>query len=262
MNLHCIGDSHCAFFLGYDTIPGEYPVVENSLLQKIYCYRLGSALAFNCNKYGTTTKSKEKIETIITNLDPQNDMILFSFGEIDCRAHILKQCEIKNMGFEKIVEECISNYWQLITEVHQYGFKIVIWNAVYSANYEERNPNLQYPYFGTVQQRNTVTEFFNIQLKTKANKAGIIFLDISTFLIDTSSKLTIESYYFDAVHLNNRLFLTTIAKINGFFDAPIFSKKQIFAYKMKLWRINIYKDIAKLLAVGKKMLKRIYGQKK
>jgi hypothetical protein len=61
MNLHCIGDSHCSFFLGENRISKEYPQRESGIFKNIYCYRLGSPLAFNLNRFNSKTRAKEKL---------------------------------------------------------------------------------------------------------------------------------------------------------------------------------------------------------
>jgi hypothetical protein len=236
MNLHCIGDSHCSFFLGYNAIKSEYPSIGNSLLKNTFCYWLGPSLAYNINKYNSTTKSREKIEAIIAGLDPLADIVLLCFGEIDCRAHILKQAEATKTGYEQIVEKCLSNYQEMIEYVRAKGFTVIVWNAIYSSNYMEKAENLEYPYFGTVHDRNKVTAEFNNQLKRKATELSAKFLDVTSLLVDNKTGLTNDQYYYDEIHMNNKLFVPVIKQLNSFFAKPVFTGNQLLVYKIKLFR--------------------------
>lgn len=262
MKLHCIGDSHCSFFLGYNEIPAEYPFVAKSLIQNIYCYRLGASLAFNVNKYNSATNSRQKIEQIIASLNPNEDIILLCFGEIDCRAHILKQAEKLQLDYKKVIENCISNYLEMVTVIRNKGYSVLLWNAVYSANYEEKNTELEFPYYGTVQERNKVTAEFNLQLANKTLEIGIDFLNISALLIDKQSGLTKDKYYFDSVHLNNRLFVLVVKKINAIFNNKLFNYIQFFSYKIRLTELNCRTLISELIKYSKKKLTNCYVRKK
>jgi hypothetical protein len=234
MNLHCIGDSHCAFFLGYDHMPDEYPQVTRSLFRNVFCHRLGPSLAYNAYQYGTTTRTREKIETLLSELDSRSDIILLSFGEIDCRAHILKQCQQTGKSLNDVVKGCVDNYWQLIEHIRSSGFRVVVWNAVYSANFMELNPNLEYPYYGTVQQRNEATECFNRMLANRAAETSIGFLDITNHLLDASGNTTNSAYYFDSIHLNQKLFVRVMMMLNSKMPDPVFSKWQFVSYPLRL----------------------------
>lgn len=243
MNLHSIGDSHCSFFLGYNTIINEYPYVAKSLVGKIYCYRIGPALAFNVNKYGTTTQSREKIEKILSYLNPEKDILMFCFGEIDCRAHILKQAESNKVPYPQIVTQCISNYLEMIRFARGRGFRVILWNAIYSANYKESIKGLEYPYYGNVHDRNKVTAEFNNQLRVAASKVGADFLNISSHLIDPETGLTNDSYYYDEIHMNNKLFIPVLKQINILMDKPIFGITEFLIYRGKLLVMHILRLI-------------------
>jgi hypothetical protein len=254
MNLHCIGDSHCAFFLGYDHMPDEYPCVTHGLFNNIFCYRLGPSLAYNAFHFGTTTCTREKIEKILPGLDKQKDIVLLSFGEIDCRAHILKQCQQSGKSLTEVVAACVDNYWMLVEHVRSAGFRVVIWNAVYSANFMELNPNLEYPYFGTVEQRNEATDCFNRMLANRSAESKICFLDMSKYLLDASGKMTNSAYYFDSIHLNQKLFIRVMKLLNSRMPSPVISDWQIFSYPFRLYA---HQSVASLRKSGLRWQKRL-----
>jgi len=254
LNLHCIGDSHCCFFLGYDRISQEYPAVEKSLLSRVYTYRLGASLAYNLNKYGTTSRGREMMEQILSGLDPQSDVLLLSFGEVDCRAHLLKQAQKQGISHEQVVDDCLNNYMQAIREIRKRGFRVLIWNAVHSANFLEKG-NFEFPYFGTVQDRNTITRIFNAGLKKRAAHEGYTFIDISDHLIDESTLLTRDEFYHDAIHLNRKLFLQTMRMINERTGVNMFSYTDLATYKVRFALHSAFKSMKHGFASIKKKLR-------
>lgn len=253
LSIHCIGDSHCCFFLGYDHLAKAYPVVSKSLMPRIFCYRLGPVLAYNLDKYGTATRGREMLEQILTTLDPRKDILLLSFGEIDCRAHILKQVQDKHRDFQEVVDSCVSNYMTAVKEITSRNFRVFIWNAVYSANFLEKNNDLEYPYRGTVRERNMVTELFNRTLDAMAKTAGAVFVDISGSLIDEDTRLTKEEFYQDSIHLNRRLFVPVIKIIDRLAGNALFNWYDLAIYRMKY----LARDIENNRKAGLEKLKRV-----
>ena len=131
MNLHCIGDSHTAFFTGYNKIQPEYPQSFKSIVKNIYTYRLGSSLAYNLCEPHSRTKSRQKLFEIIDTLHYKTDILLLSFGEVDCRAHVIKQAELKNITMEDAVKECALRYLSVIKELKEFDtYSVVIQNAL------------------------------------------------------------------------------------------------------------------------------------
>jgi hypothetical protein len=239
LRLHCIGDSHCCFFLGYDDISKAFPVVAKSLMPGIFCYRLGPVLAYNLDKYNTATRGKEMLDEILLTLVPEKDILLLSFGEIDCRAHILKQVEDKGKDPQEVVDTCVSNYMTTVKEITRRNFRVFIWNAVYSANHLEKNNDLEYPYRGTVRERNVVTELYNRKLKSMSEEAGAVFVDISGFLINKDTGFTKDEFYQDSVHLNRRLFVFTIKTINALVGKSLFKWYDLAIYRFRYLTVNI-----------------------
>ena len=221
-------------------------------MPRIFCYRLGPVLAYNLDKYGTATRGREMLDEILTTLDPRKDILLLSFGEIDCRAHILKQVQDKHRDFQEVVDSCVSNYMTAVKEITRRNFRVFIWNAVYSANFLEKNNDLEYPYRGTVRERNMVTEMFNRTLNSMAGTAGADFVDISGFLVDKDTGLTKDEFYQDSVHLNRRLFTLVIKIIDRLAGNCLFNWYDLAIYRLRY----LAHDIDSTCTVGLEKLKR------
>lgn len=234
MKLHCIGDSHTLFFMGYNIITTQYPYVSQSLFSNIYCHWLGPALAFSLNKEKSTIDSWKKIQTIAATLNPADDVLLFCFGEIDCRAHILYQSKNNGIPVNDVIKNTVDCYMETVESLIKKGFKVVTWNAVYSANFIDEGPNPDYPYYGSVAERNNATTLFNGLLSERAKQAGAYYIGISDLLFDQSSNLSYPGYYYDMIHLNNRLFIPAVKRINDALNGRLFSPRQFFIYYPRL----------------------------
>ncbi len=240
MKLHCIGDSHTAFFTGYDKIQSEYPEIVFSIVSNILTYRIGAPLAFNLCEKVSKENSNKKLFAILKSLNIQEDFILLCFGEIDCRAHIIKQAEITNKSIEEVIENCINRYVSVVLEIKKMGFRVGVWNAIPSA-IGINNPNSEFPYYGKDLERNIVTKKFNERLAFFSINNQFNYWQIFDLLVDENLK-TREKYYFDKVHLNSKLLPITLSKIVK--DLPMlnFRKQDIFKIKFQIFSSFLRKN--------------------
>ena len=199
-----IGDSHTGFFIfnGDRTWRNPDKVQEElhfSVLPQ------GPALAYNLSNYGTSTKAREKVESLCKSLyvsKRRQEVFLCCFGEIDCRVHVLKQAEkIPGNGYKKVVDNIITNYLSFLKWLMDYG-NVWCWGPV--ASQSEKTPiDPSFPRYGSEYDRNRVTAYFNEQLKKVCEENGIGFISVFPKLIDNEG-LTKEEYYLDGVHLNQK----------------------------------------------------------
>ena len=52
------------------------------------------------------------------------------FGEIDCRAHVLKQAARRSVPVSVVVEELAQNYFSVVEEVVALGYEVIVYNAI------------------------------------------------------------------------------------------------------------------------------------
>jgi hypothetical protein len=211
--IHCIGDSHTSFFTGYNRIQPEYPAIGTGIISNVLTYRIGAPLAYNLCEKNTKSQSNEKLFAIVDKLNPLNDILLLSFGEIDCRAHLLKQASLQNRDLEIILNECIERYMKVIHQLRSMGFSICIWNAIPTAMGFE-NVDYEYPYFGSFSDRNKLTNRFNEKLIENQAKYGYQFYGFFNEIIRPDWS-TNEKYYFDKIHLNNILLPKALYQIKN-----------------------------------------------
>ena len=113
----CFGDSHRSVF---------------NNVGKIETINVGSGTAYNLNRDDSLTKSGKKIKDELKKRIPKEDIILLTFGEIDCMEHIYKNRFRTNKDVTKIVEEIIDRYIKFINYVTNKGFTCLIYGPAFS----------------------------------------------------------------------------------------------------------------------------------
>ena len=222
-----IGDSHVNFFSGSETL--NYLPIGNDInlcppISTPYPFtplHLGPCLAYNCNKYNTTFRFREKAEYLIQNFIKPNASIICCLGEIDIRVHVFKQSAIQQQPFSKIVDDILSEYITFLIFLKEMGYKTYCWAPIASQK-ETCLVDPQFPRFGTEEERNKATEYFNSQLSVLCKRHNIGFLSIFNDMI-TDKYQTIDSYLSeDHCHLSQRA-LSLVKKEWQKINHPIFS---------------------------------------
>ena len=215
MKIHCVGDSHANFFSGYDEPQPEWPGSGiRHRLPYFRCYRIGPVLAYNLNQLGTTSLGREKLLHLLSVLD-KGSMILFCFGEIDCRAHIILQAQKQKRPVAAVVNEVVERYQQVILETEKKGFKPLLWNVVPSAPSDINERILvppQYLFHGSCAERNQVTRLFNQALHDWSQRLHIPFLNIFEQLFDCKGQVN-QDFYCDEIHLGQKAMPLVLQKL-------------------------------------------------
>ena len=220
--IHCIGDSHTSLFSGHNKISPYWPEMTNHSLSQFRVYHLGPALAFSLWKNDSKTRSKDKLIEITTKVLPQNSKILMCFGEIDCRAHLIKIAKEHNRSWSEIAEKCILKYFDAISYVSNLGHNIIIYNAIPSSR--KNKPNTGFPTYGNCKERNEMTKIFNSHLKKNCDEHGIPFLNTFDCFVHDSG-LTNRYYYKDRIHLSQRAIPKTMKALEDCLPAFVFNEK-------------------------------------
>jgi hypothetical protein len=176
--IHCIGDSHSAVFSGVELMTPEWPGRSDDRLPWFRTYRLGPVTAYQLER------KLSIIQNVINRVGiTTDDTILFCCGEVDCRAHLIKQMELQNKTVKEIVRECVDRYIEAVLQVKNWGMKVAVWGPIASWH-----PTKKYtggPSFGTCLERNEVTKEFNDYAKEMCEKNSIPFYSIFYKMIDS-----------------------------------------------------------------------------
>lgn len=204
-----IGDSHVNFFGKREEICWHPLCMEERInicpaKGNIDAIHVGPGLAYNLNIDNCTNRTKEKIEWLDKYYIKKDDIIVFSFGEIDIRAHLFLEAERQNIDWEKICENIVFNYIQMLRHyVMMDKAKIFVWAPV--ASKPIKNEKSEIDAIGDERSRNIATEYFIKILGEECAKIGVSVLTIFNNLIDENYKTKTE-YYSDEIHLSKRAF--------------------------------------------------------
>ena len=193
----CIGDSHSSVFSGKEKIITRWPGKEYNLFSKFKPIRIGPATAYNL-------QSKVALLNEILNKTfyKQKDYVLFCFGEVDIRAHLLNQSTLQEKKVDEIVLECVTRYIDAIKFVNP---KRKIQKAVFApiASWSDEKP-YDGPSYGSNLVRNDITRIFNNSLEKMCNQNNIKFISIFEDMLHQDG--TTNSNFLDdwgsGIHLN------------------------------------------------------------
>jgi len=204
MVVHTFGDSHSNF---------SFKTIDNVLI-----HWLGPK---TCYSFG---KKKLDILNIKNYNINDNDVIIFCFGEIDCRANIHKHVNEEN-SYQNIINDIVKNYFEAIyLNVKDFSsIKTLIFNIVPPTdvnlmhNDEEiqkfvltKNAN-EIPWKGSNEERKNYHLYFNKKLKEFSNKYNFIFLDIYNKYCDDNGFLKRELSDGN-VHINDGIYIKEFLK--------------------------------------------------
>jgi hypothetical protein len=189
---HCIGDSHSLIFrkdmCGKD---------HEALLETFVVHHIGPYLAFN---FENSHESFNKTIDILRSLE-RTDTIILSFGEIDCRCHILKQKYEKSRCIEDIVEEITTKYTDSVKDLCKMTSNIFLLAPAPTGNFDnDYTFNKEFPFYGTYRERNRVTQMFIDSLEKKYDKVVSVFSIVINK--DYSTKM---EYFRDMIHLSSEM---------------------------------------------------------
>lgn len=203
-----IGDSHVNFFSGNDQMTlrklVDFPGggINHCQDRKKYCtLHVGPALAVHLDTYGSTCMAREKIDFLCKMFLHDSTPVIFSFGEIDLRVHILKYAKARECGFQKIVDEVLEHYLDFLRNMKRKGYRPIVWGPIASQPDDLCRYDKNFPRYGRMLERNNATKYFTRRLENLCREEHIGFLSIFNELIDANG-CTKTNYYEDGCHLN------------------------------------------------------------
>lgn len=183
--VHAIGDSH--------SIP----------LGGVYPFRvtwMGGATAFNLDKEGSTTGSREKLEEALTHVKPDRDVVLLILGEIDSRIHIFNQYEKRGrkQTFDELIEATVERYGAVVLRLKRDGYRVVI-HSVPATPYQDNIFEVEH--YADDEVRAQIVREFNRQLAEWSAAHGVEYLDMYSVVSDDRGFIRRELTS-DGTHLN------------------------------------------------------------
>jgi len=195
--VHVIGDSHVVPFRG--SMP-------------FLAHHLGAATAYNLTKKNSSTRSNEQLFQVINKLG-KKDLVMLSFGEIDCRIHIYYQYKKSNgkYSIDELIDRTISNYGEVMAQLRERGVNFCVYCVSPATNVGNE---YKYPFYGTAEIRSQINRMFNEKLRAFCQSNGYKFVDIYHRVSDKDG-LMLKEYAGDDIHLNKKAVRLVKAEIKG-----------------------------------------------
>jgi hypothetical protein len=107
------------------------------------------------------------------------DIVVFCFGEIDCRCNIAKHVTSENT-YQNIIDTMVDKYLKSVKlNVSQFDSIItMIYNVVPPVSIFNTVVDEKYPFLGTDDERKHYVTYLNSKLKEKCPEYGFVFIDI------------------------------------------------------------------------------------
>ncbi len=187
MKIHTIGDSHSMY--GWRNIPG------------VVVHHIGPKLCYSIGRDGLTLDDSYGLEA--------GDIVVFSFGEIDCRCHIHKHVG-EGKSYQTIIDDIVVAYIGRVCALalSMPTVRFCIYNVVPAVERSTTSENREYPFLGTDDERKAYTQYFNARLGAECVANNLTFIDVYDAYSNGRGFLN-RAYSDGHVHINNPLFITT-----------------------------------------------------
>ena len=210
MKIHTFGDSH-SYFAWKDISPKglkrllfKYRRLFNPKgIIDIKTHHLGPIL---CYSFGRDVFSKCDISLEKYKVR-DGDIIVFAFGEIDCRCHINKYAQTDYM---KLIDHIIDNYLIAIkNNVQKCNAKlhsVCVFNVPPPASIKTTVQDPKYPSLDDDQTRKNYHQYFNRSLLKKSKNNDYKFIDVYNQYSDHNGFLS-KKFSDGKVHIKNPYFI-------------------------------------------------------
>lgn len=194
-----IGDSHSLFWRGADTLK-EAPFAAPGI-DILHC---AAATAFGLTR--TDAKYRRVTEKAIHKARDQYAAVVLSFGEIDCRAHIVKHA---SGDIEREAQRVADAYLAAIEGMRAWNrdCPIILFGPPASTPTARNFSWPAYPTVGTEAERNRVAKAFTDRIKREYPTISLL-----DEMVDDDFA-THDGVLFDGVHISARLFPLALKRL-------------------------------------------------
>ena len=181
--IHVIGDSHVLRF-------------KDKLFKS---HEILYATAHNLIEKNSSSNSRNKIFKVLESIN-KADCVMLAFGEIDCRAHIVKNAKINKVDLKKEVLFTVERYFCFIKEIYEMGWtNLLVFAPVASTPFYIEDSS--FPTFGTVEERNMVTLYFKECLEDFCSIFDIPVISIYDDLLESEFHPAEKYYQNDKIYI-------------------------------------------------------------
>ncbi len=273
--IHCVGDSHVHVFSGTNFLYPIWPAKTVNKIPSFKTYFTGPSLAYNLYKESAKSHDREILFKILEKID-KKDLVLLSFGELDCRMiYLMKHVSHQNESIEKMIDDVLERYFSAITEIKNMGYEVILLGSspLIVSRFSGRE---KYPDDADDREINRLKKEFNEKLLEEAKNRNIRVLSILNELLNPNDD-TKQQYFLDGAHLSQSAMPMIVKKLQTMLPFSEFllfrnallkkfpRKVQAFLFFVISWIKHFwFKSQNKIrweLLRFKKFLKHLFGEK-
>lgn len=197
---------------------GDSHVWPYYLKHPFLVFHLGGCTAYNIDNPHSSTRAWQKINNLLDRYNPKNKILIFSFGEIDCRLHIYNQYLVgqKKVSIQALINKTVKKYLFALKQIRSCGYRVAILSPTPTGT---ENNIYRKKYFANFKNRSKITKEFHNTLSRVAKANDFYYLDIYSKVSSSNGGIK-KKYQQDCVHLNSLVVpllqkeLESIIKIN------------------------------------------------
>jgi hypothetical protein len=180
--IFAFGNSHVSIFSGTDLMVPIWPERSQDKLPWFKTFRIGAVTAYQAMRHlDVLYEICEKCD-----FDKKSDLLLFVFGEVDIRAHIIEQSKKQDKSRIQITREVVDRYYEAIRDVVNKGYTVAVFGCVGGFKRNGKRQEPPWPYAGTCKDRNAITQIFNDAIEKKCLLDDIPFISIFEEMLFTN----------------------------------------------------------------------------
>ncbi len=186
--MHVIGDSHALVF---------------KRKRLFIAHHIGPATAYNLKNEKSTTNSNQKLFALIDKINRKRDMVILTFGEIDCRIHIYNEHRKSNgsSSITSLINGTISNYGDVLERLHLRGVNFLVLSIPPASRREDASG---FQFYANPAMRSEISKEFNARLKKFCEGKNYKYIDICSEFSDKDGFIKKE-YAADETHISSEV---------------------------------------------------------
>lgn len=184
-NIYVFGDSH-AWFNHRTRFTGDIEFAAAESVSVLFKIRANPSLTMHrVGRDGLAVLN-------ITNFGVKaGDIVIFDFGEVDCRSNIGKQRDQFKRDLNEIIDTLTTKYFNFILANQK-----LVSGAIYAVmsvvppTDQQNNPEV--PFYGSLPDRVKITRALNQKLKELCHQYNLIYIDIYDLYCDQNGAIRHE----------------------------------------------------------------------
>lgn len=146
------------------------------------------------------------------------DVVIFCFGEIDCRCHIHKFVNAEKDNINAVIEHVVMLYIQTVNKNINTYSNVNVATFIYSVpppiRKAEGQENNEFPFLGTDEDRKSYHQHMNEILRKKCSENNIGFFDVYKEYSDSEGYM-IKALSDGICHISNPIYIEQKLKDYG-----------------------------------------------